>query len=247
MSGEPRSPAERWARLRDAWLEATASVLDVDRRVLGWGLVGSFGRGDADAWSDLDLLVFVHDRYFGEFTSPTTNEYWSGADLFVDARRNVPAGATSVGSLYVRDGLPIGVDWYVYPASMAAWPHDCVRRRGAEVVPSVGATFAEWNGRGPRQPPLAHDGNDSRQAWLSMVPIAGKYVARRAPAAAPMIEFLGGRAPGDDPGDQLASLRDRVASLGDDSPPWLVGAVNAYLALVESTIHDRAGGRNQHT
>ena len=231
-----RNAVERWAKLRDAWLDATASVLAADPRIVGWGLVGSFGRGEADSWSDLDLLVFVRDGDFGAFTSPEGNGYWFTADRFTDARRNAPAGATSVGSLYIRSGLPIGVDWYVYPASMAAWPDDCDIKRGADAAPKVAVPFAEWNGRGPRQPPLDAATSDERQDRLAMVPIAGKYIARRSPRAAPMLAFLGARTTTDEPRDQLEALRELVVELSDESPAWLVATVNEYLALVDSTI-----------
>ena len=92
---------ERWAKLRDAWLDATASVLAADRRIVGWGLVGSFGRGEADSWSDLDLLVFVRDADFGAFTSPEGNGYWFTADRFTDARRNA-AGWCDVRRVALR-------------------------------------------------------------------------------------------------------------------------------------------------
>jgi predicted nucleotidyltransferase len=227
---------ERWATLRDEWLDMTASALAGDPRVVGWGLVGSFGRGEADTWSDLDLLVFVRDRDFDRFTAAETNGYWSTADRFIDARRNAPAGATSIGSLYIRSGLPVGVDWYVYPISMAAWPDDCAIRRGADAAPPAGVSFADWNGRGPRQAPLDEPASVQAADRLTMVPIAAKYVARRSESAVPMIQFLGARTPTGAPRDQLDALRERVAELSGECPAGLVCAVNAYLALVESTI-----------
>jgi predicted nucleotidyltransferase len=229
---------EHWAKLRDAWLDATASALAVDPRVVGWGLVGSFGRGEADTWSDLDLLVFVHDGNFDEFTSFETNDSWSTAAHVTDARRNAPAGATSVGSLYIRDGLPIGVDWYVYPASMAAWPDDCSIRYGADTVPKTTESFAVWNARGPRQQPLDLSTTEQRLSRLSMAPIAAKYIARGSPSAGSMIEFLGGLRPGDDRRDQLAAMRERVAELGDGAPVQLVSAINRFLSVVESSIDE---------
>lgn len=224
---------QRWARLRDRWFETTAADLDADGRVLGWGLVGSFGRGEADTWSDLDLLVIVHDRDFDAFAA--SSGHWSTTDWYVDARRNAPAGAISIASIHVRDGLPIGADWYVYPAAMAGWPTDCAIRRGADRAPHVGAVFADWNGRGPRQAPLAQSPDEARVAQLMMAVVAGKHIARRSPDAVAMIELLGGARPGSDARDQLAALRDRVAELAVGSPPGLVAAVERYLALVEST------------
>lgn len=143
-----------WTALRDAWLGGASAALSHDPRVAGWGLVGSFGRGEADDWSDVDLLVLVHDADFRAFVDPELNELWSKAQLLVDARRNAPIGATSVATLCVRSGLPIVADWYVYPSSMGAWPNDCQVMRGADVAPRTSTRFAEWNGRGPRNQPV---------------------------------------------------------------------------------------------
>ena len=87
---------QRLASLRDTWLGETAKSLTSDPRVAGWGLVGSFGRGEADNWSDVDLLVIVHDRDFGTFVDPQQNRLWSSTHLVLDVRRNAPVGATSL-------------------------------------------------------------------------------------------------------------------------------------------------------
>ena len=121
-------------------------------------------------------LVFVRDRDFDRFIAAETNGYWSTADRFIDPRRNAPAGATYIGSIYIRSGLPVGVDWYVYPFSMAAWPDDCEIRSGADAAPRAGASFADWNGRGPRQAPLDEPVSGRAADRLTMVPIAAKYI-----------------------------------------------------------------------
>jgi predicted nucleotidyltransferase len=65
------SSGRRFAAARDAWRAVAARALDDDARVAGWGLVGSFGRGDADDWSDLDVLVIVEDADFAAYIDPT--------------------------------------------------------------------------------------------------------------------------------------------------------------------------------
>jgi hypothetical protein len=70
-----------------------------------------------------------------------------------------------------------------------------------------------------------------------MVPIAGKYIARRSAAASPMIQFLGGISEaGDDPGAQLRSLRAVAARLSHPGAVWLADAVGSNLDLVQSTM-----------
>ena len=46
------------------------ATLAADPRVVGWGLVGSYGRGEADRWSDLDLLVAVADETWDDAVVP---------------------------------------------------------------------------------------------------------------------------------------------------------------------------------
>ncbi len=225
------------ADLRDAWLGQTAAALTSDPRVAGWGLVGSFGRGEADNWSDVDLLVIVRDEDFGAFVDPARSRLWSTAHLLIDARRNAPVGATSVGTVCVRSGLPIGADWYLYPSSMGGWPRDCEVEHGADAAPRSGMPFAEWNGRGPRNEPIEIGPAEARQARLAMVPIAGKYVARRSPIADGMLQTLGTPAPSGQPSAQLEALEALVAELAGSCPTWLVAAVSGYLALVARTIH----------
>lgn len=48
-------------RPRDDLLARIVGVLDADVRVRSAWLSGSFGRGEADAWSDFDLHVAVED------------------------------------------------------------------------------------------------------------------------------------------------------------------------------------------
>jgi hypothetical protein len=153
--------------------------LDSDDRVVGWGLVGSFGRGAADDWSDLDLLLVADDAAFNEFADPT-NSLWASASLFVDARRNAPLGAMSYGTIHVHDGWPIGADWYLYPRSLASWPADCAVRKGSESdVAHIQSTFADWVASGPRQDPLAVTTAQELEARAMMLPIVAKYIADR--------------------------------------------------------------------
>jgi predicted nucleotidyltransferase len=56
-----------YARQRDDLLARIVGVLDADMRVRSAWLSGSFGRGDADAWSDFDLHVAVEDDELAGF------------------------------------------------------------------------------------------------------------------------------------------------------------------------------------
>lgn len=224
------------ATLRDALLEQVSATLATDERVVGWGLVGSFGRGEADAWSDLDVLIATDDARFEEFVDRERNSSWRDADLFIDARRNVPVGAMSASTVHVTSGLPVWVDWYVYPHAMAAWPSDSLVRRGGEAVSHVDLAFRDWNGRGHRQAPLDVSAEARQLAHIAMVPIAGKYVARRSSAAQPMIEFLTGEAASAHPEAQLTQLRALVGGMGAGCPVSLLSAIRSHLSLVEAAL-----------
>ena len=64
-------------------------------------------------------------------------------------------------------------------------------------------SFARWNGDGHRNEPIEIGSAEERQARLAMVPIAGKYLARRSSLADGMLQTLGAPAPGDQPRAQL--------------------------------------------
>src|SRR5688572_19801154 len=57
----------QYAALRNTLLDRIAAALREDTRVVGAWLVGSFGRGQADAWSDLDLEVAIVDEQLASF------------------------------------------------------------------------------------------------------------------------------------------------------------------------------------
>jgi predicted nucleotidyltransferase len=58
---QPERDLAAYARQRDDLLARIVGVLDSDQRVRAAWLSGSFGRGEADAWSDLDLHVALDD------------------------------------------------------------------------------------------------------------------------------------------------------------------------------------------
>ena len=234
-AGAPSMPA--LASIRDGWLDAALPVVVGDPRVAGVAFVGSLGRGDADDWSDVDLLVAVHDDAYAGYVDPARNDLWASAEVLVDARHNAPAGAMAAGALHVRSGLPLGVDWYAYPASSAAWPSDSRVVHDPGGLRRVEEPFDAFNARGERGAATVESADEARRARLAMVPIAGKYIARRSPSAAPMIRFLGGTPEpvGPGPTEQLRTLRSITARLSAGERR-LEDAIAAHLRLVESTL-----------
>jgi hypothetical protein len=207
-----------------------SAALDQDSRVVGWGLVGSFGRGAGDAWSDIDLLVFTRDALFDSYTAE--NEIWRTADHLLDARRNAVVGGTSVATIHVSSGLAVGCDWYVYPRHMAAWPDDCDIRKTGDSVPSANSDFVEWNVRGEHNVPLSSDERAARVGHLTeMLLVIGKYIARGSPQAKDTLAFVGALAP-TDRRSQLSAATALLADVGPDIPPQLRDAIARYLELL---------------
>lgn len=151
------------------------AALGADARVAGWGLVGSYGRGAADEWSDLDVLVAIRDEVWDDDVVPGV---WPPALAVVDGRRNVRTGAHAVATAHDHGGALERIDWYLHPVSRLAWPSDC---RVVVDVPGVGRVaepFADWNARGERRRPLPPDPERAAVGRTLMAAIVAKSVAR---------------------------------------------------------------------
>ncbi|HTZ22489.1 MAG TPA: nucleotidyltransferase domain-containing protein [Streptosporangiaceae bacterium] len=224
--------------LRDRLLTQMLGQLAADPVVDGVALIGSLGRGEADNWSDIDLLILMGDGALARFVDEPAARSWAQADLLSDGRHNSPAGATSVGATHIRSGLPLRADLHVHPAARTHWPTDgrivCQRRP----VKTGTLSFDQLNAAGSRQPATAKTADEIRSIHLSYVPMAGKYISRRSPRAYEMIRFLG-KMPdvsSCDPAAQLLALRAVAGDLSDPSRSWLSDAVTSYLDLVEATL-----------
>jgi hypothetical protein len=225
-------------KLRDSLLDQVLGLLKADPIVGGVALIGSLGRGEADNWSDIDLLILMGDQALARFADEPAARPWAQADLLSDGRHNSPAGATSVGTTRIRAGLPFGVDLHVHPEARTRWPtdgHIVFERRPTETGT---LTFDQLNASGSRQPATAKTANEIRRIHLSYVPIAGKYIARRSPHACQMIRFLGKMPDFNDadPSAQLLALRSIAGNRSDPSWTWLSDAVTSYLDLVEASL-----------
>jgi hypothetical protein len=224
--------------LRDRLLDQVLGLLKADPAVAGVALIGSLGRGEADNWSDIDLLILMGDQGLAQFADKPATRPWARADLLSDGRHNSPAGATSLGTTRIRSGLPLRVDLHVHPEAQTCWPTDgrIVFERRPIGVGTV--SFDRLNASGSRQPATAKSADEIRRIHLSYVPVAGKYIARRSPHACQIIQFLGAMPDfGDaDPAAQLLALRSIAGDLSDPSWTWLSDAVTAYLDLVESAL-----------
>jgi hypothetical protein len=224
--------------LRERLLGQVLGQLEADPVVDGVALVGSLGRGEADNWSDIDLLILMGDRALARFADEPGARPWAQADLLSDGRHNSPAGAMSAGATHIRSGLPLWVDLHVHPTARTRWPTDGRVVYQCRPIETGTLSFDQLNASGSRQPATAKTADEIRRIHLSYVPIAGKYVGRRSPRAHEMIRFLG-KMPdfsSGDPPAQLLALRGIAGDLSDPSWSWLSDAVTSYLDLVEATF-----------
>lgn len=155
---------------RERWLQGVLTAIEAESVWVG----GSVGRGTADAWSDLDLILVGGQ-------APT-----SDALVSFESGHNGPRGGGYVGAMYALDPIVLWVDWYLWPVGLAV-PSDAKVASGTGVQSNLTLMAAiESHGRGVDREPVDQD------VWkLSMIPLAAKYLARGdAGSAAAMAQLL---------------------------------------------------------
>ena len=102
-----------YTRQRDDLLARIVGVLDADMRVRSAWLSGSFGRGEADAWSDLDLHVAIDDDKLVDVWVARHDLYAQvGRPVLVQPEMKSNAQPGAHFQLVVFDG-PLEVDWNI--------------------------------------------------------------------------------------------------------------------------------------
>lgn len=175
-----------YASRRDALLARIVGMLEADQRVRAAWLSGSFGRGEADAWSDLDLHIVVDDHLLAGFWSERDGLYIRvGQPVLVQPEMESNSQAGGHFQLVVYDG-PLEVDWNIGPLSQARRPST-----SQMIVEHVAVTVHT-------PPPIAPT---NRLTWLdhqltffwAMAPIAVKYIGRaQTRRAVRQIDLLSG-------------------------------------------------------
>lgn len=156
---------------REPLLRRIAEQLEADARVAAAWLTGSIGRGEDDAWSDLDLHVAVYDQHLRAFLVDR-HALYDRIGRTVLIQQEMPSNAQAGGhfQLVVFDG-PLEVDWNVGPLSLARRPPWHVLLLAREDVPLVAP---------PKLSPEERRAQcQDRLVFLwAMAPIAVKYIAR---------------------------------------------------------------------
>ncbi|MGD9893789.1 MAG: nucleotidyltransferase domain-containing protein [Dehalococcoidia bacterium] len=172
MESGPAGSLVRLGHERDELLHRIVEQLQGDSRVAAAWLSGSFGRGEADAWSDLDLHVAVADKQFEAFFRERHRLYEAvGHTILIQPemlQSDSQAGARF--QLVIFTG-PVEVDWNIGPLGPAARP-------AASVIlfDRIGVPIRQL-------PPLTLEERRTRMHdrlvfFWAMAPIAVKYVGR---------------------------------------------------------------------
>lgn len=106
-----------YAKERDALLEQIRNVLEADARVMAAWLSGSFGRGEEDEWSDLDLHLAIADEHLAEFLEQRAGLYPRvGQRILIQDEMPSDSQARARFQLVYYPG-PIEVDWNIGPVT----------------------------------------------------------------------------------------------------------------------------------
>lgn len=163
---------------REALLEALSQQLAQDSRVYGAWLHGSLGRGNSDAWSDIDVWVVVEDGAFENLVRERYEEVSRLGDpvLLVESPQNGPPRGIYLMSGY--DG-PTGIqliDWYWQPKSASRLPAEgtVLFMRGdlPDGDPPQEPPYIAWH-----PTPEEEAANSAALAW-AMLAIQAKYIVR---------------------------------------------------------------------
>jgi predicted nucleotidyltransferase len=131
-TASPRVDLVQYARERDALLRQVRQVLQTDQRVNAAWLSGSYGRREADEWSDLDLHLAIDDTCVDQFLDERRSLFSRvGWPILVqeDMASNAQTGARF--QLVMYSG-PIEVDWNIGSVSLAARPSPSRCSRSAQ-------------------------------------------------------------------------------------------------------------------
>jgi hypothetical protein len=171
----------RLAHARRDWLEQALEVIASHRFVDAVWLEGSLGRDDADAFSDIDLVVAVDSAVPPTvFAEPVSELGLPGRLLYIrDKPKNAPAGGAFRTVCFELGTLPVLVDLYLWPtvtATMSATARLLYRHDDAQPPRSILAFLplisqypnGDTRGSDPYQP----------EAALMLVQLAAKYLAR---------------------------------------------------------------------
>lgn len=233
---DDRQVLTRLVTARNAWLDVVTAILVARPWAVGVWLVGSLGRGNGDAYSDVDLVVAVdHSAPRVAVTDPVAGLSLPGRIVY---RRSKPCNAPA-GGAYLALGvelceLPVLVDIFVWPANTAAVPDGALVLHERANLPRTGMTFVQLLDLHRSSAATGSDPHDPGTV-LMLVQLAAKYFVRgNEPKLAGICDQLGAAA---SDGCDLATLRSileqRIDPVTHAHTRDGVRAVQRLLELVE--------------
>jgi hypothetical protein len=223
---------------RTDWLNTVIGGLTRQPFVVGAWLVGSMWRGEADAFSDVDLVVAVDDTAPHEvITDPVAELGLPGVLLYRRPKpRNAPAAGGYLAIGVELAGLPLLVDVFVWPAATAAVPAGArvlverggLPRSNLSFVPLLDAhRTSDTCGSDPQDPGTV----------LMLVQLAAKYLVRgNAPKLDGICQQLVIRTDGCDTALLRQVLDQRIDTAAQPQTGDAVRAVHRLLDVVDQSI-----------
>lgn len=186
---------DAFAEQRTRTVHTLANTLRADPRIAAAWLFGSLGRREEDALSDIDIWVVVRDNDAQQVIENRRKFVTClGKPVHIqEAPQNAPVNGGYLLTLYAT---PLGIqhiDWYWEPASQAKIPRDArLLFDRAELPYYVLASHPPRANVEVQENPVEETQKNIDFFW-SMVPITGKYIARRNVwGALGMIQMLRG-------------------------------------------------------
>lgn len=164
-------------RERTDLIRVATTALHFDERVVAVWLAGSIGRGDADAYSDIDLWVAIRDGAMDAVREGRRQfvEVLGRPILISEAPQNAPPGGAYLWTFYPGKHGPQHVDWNWLPEAGAKIPADT-----QVLFDKVGLTHAEESVREPpTEAELSSALTQECAFFWGMCAVIAKYIARR--------------------------------------------------------------------
>ncbi len=171
MDTTPLSLTELGQHRDNVLTRLTSNLAGLSAVRAAW-LCGSFGRGEQDEWSDLDLHVALTDESFAGFSeNPRPLFELAGDPLLVQA--GFPSDSMPGGQfwLVVYRG-PVEVDWNIGPVSLACRPLHSMLLFEQQPIPMADSPSP------PGAESIASDSQRAIEFFWAMAPIALKYAGR---------------------------------------------------------------------
>jgi predicted nucleotidyltransferase len=179
------------AQDRDRLRRSLANQVAGDPRISAAWLFGSFGRGDADCWSDLDVVIVAEEDQFDAVLAERYDQVAKLGEvvLVVESSYNGPPGGCYLMTGYDSPTGLLLIDWYWQPERIAQMANtNAVLANRASLPmnddPAL-AQIAMWQQPDNEKPlPLwnpteAEDrANWTARGW-AMLAIQAKYIARK--------------------------------------------------------------------